>query len=243
MKKILAMVLALSMLLCGVAFAETLKVGTNPEFAPFEYVGDDGNVTGIDIDIMQAICEKIGYELQLETMSFDALIPALISGQIQASISGMTITEERAQSVLFSNPYFSATQVIIVPAEGAVVTCEADLEGKKIGVCMGYTGDLYVTDSFPTATIERYEKGMDAVQDLANGRLDAVVLDEAPAKVLADQAGTLTVLEDRLSDEQYGIAMPLDATELCEKINAALAELEADGTLQACIDKYKSTEQ
>ena len=238
MIKVLSLVLVLMLAVCSVSLAETVVFGTNPEFAPFEYIGDDGVMTGIDVEIANALCAKLGMDVQWESMAFDALIPALVSGKINATISGMTITEERKQSVLFTEPYFDATQVIIVPAEGAAVTCEADLEGKKIGVCMGYTGDLYVTDNFPTATVERYEKGMDAVTDLANGRLDAVVFDEAPAYVLAEQAGILTVLDEKLSVEQYGIALPFGSEELLEKMNAALAEMKEDVSLQACIDQF-----
>jgi polar amino acid transport system substrate-binding protein len=244
MKKIFAVLLAALVLALGaVGLAEdtTLVVGTNAEFAPFEFIGDDGQVTGIDIDLINAIGEKIGMTIQIENMSFDALIPALASGKIEATISGMTITEERKQSVLFSDPYYQASQKIIVK-EGSAIAGEADLAGKKIGVQLGTTGDLYVTEKFTDATVDRYDKGIDAVQDLVNGRLDAVVIDEEPANVFVSQAQGLVILEDRLSDEAYGIALPLGQDELLAKINQALSELKADGTLDAIYEKYKTEE-
>jgi len=227
MKKIFAVLLAALVLALGaVGLAEdtTLVVGTNAEFAPFEFIGDDGQVTGIDIDLINAIGEKIGMTIQIENMSFDALIPAL-----------------GKQSVLFSDPYYQASQKIIVK-EGSAIAGEADLAGKKIGVQLGTTGDLYVTEKFTDATVDRYDKGIDAVQDLVNGRLDAVVIDEEPANVFVSQAQGLVILEDRLSDEAYGIALPLGQDELLAKINQALSELKADGTLDATYEKYKTEE-
>lgn len=233
----LALVLALST--AGLADSATLTVGTNAEFAPFEFIGDDGNPTGIDIDLINAIGEKIGMTVKIENMSFDALIPALGSGKIDAIISGMTITEERKQSVLFSDPYYAASQKIIVK-DGSAIQAEADLAGKNIGVQLGTTGDLYVTDKFKDATVNRYDKGIDAVQDLINGKLDAVVIDEEPANVFVSQTQGLVVLADRLSAEQYGIALPLGKDDLLAKINQALADLKADGTVDAIYAKYKA---
>ena len=233
----LALVLALGM----TALAEDtgLVVGTNPEFPPFESIGDSGEVVGIDIDIINAIGEKIGMTVAIESMDFDALIPALGSGKIDAAIAGMTNTEERRKSVLFTDPYFQASQKIIVK-EGSPIAAEADLAGKHIGVQLGTTGDLYVTEKFADATIDRYNKGIDAVQDLVNGKLDAVVIDEAPAGVFVAQAPGLAILADRLSDEVYSIALPLGQDELCAKMNEALAALKADGTLDKIVASYQS---
>jgi polar amino acid transport system substrate-binding protein len=236
-----ALVLALVLAIPGMAENAPLVVGTNAEFSPFEFIGDDGNPAGIDIDLISAIGEKIGVSVQIVNMGGDALIPAMTSGKIGAIISGMTITEERKKSVQFSDPYYQASQKIIVK-DGSDIADEAGLAGKKIGVQMGTTGDLYVTDTVKDATVERYDKGIDAVQDLVNGKLDAVVIDEEPAKVFVSQAQGLSVLEDRLSDEQYGIALPLGQDELLTKINEALAELKADGTLDEIYAKYESAE-
>lgn len=238
---LVALTLALAISIPGMAESTTLVVGTNAEFAPFEFMGDDGKPTGIDMDLINAIGAKAGLTIQIENMAFDALIPALDSGKIGAVISGMTITEERKQSVLFSDPYYQASQKIIVK-DGSAIKAEADLAGKHIGVQLGTTGDLYVTDKFTDATVERYDKGIDAVQDLVNGKLDAVVIDEEPANVFVSQAQGLVVLADRLSDEQYGIALPLGQDDLLAKINQALADLKADGTLDSIYAKYKTAE-
>jgi len=152
--RILLVALALTLSMTALAEDTELTVGTNAEFAPFEFIGDDGNPTGIDIDLFNAIGEKIGMTIKFENMSFDALIPALSSGKIEAASSGMTITEERKQSVLFSDPYYQASQKIIVKADSAI-KAEADLAGKHIGVQLGTTGDLYVTHTLNDVTVER----------------------------------------------------------------------------------------
>ena len=236
---LVALALVLTMSMTGLAEGTQLIVGTNPEFPPFESIGDSGEVVGIDIDIINAIGEKIGMTVTIESMDFDALIPSLGSGKINAAIAGMTNTEERRKSVLFTDPYFQASQKIIVK-EGSPIAAEADLAGKHIGVQLGTTGDLYVTEKFADATIDRYNKGIDAVQDLVNGKLDAVVIDEAPAGVFVNQAPGLVILADRLSDEVYSIALPLGQDDLCAKMNEALAALKADGTLDKIIASYQS---
>lgn len=238
--KILLVALALILTLSTTVFAEgaALVVGTNPEFPPFESIGDSGEVVGIDIDIIGAIAERIGMTVTIEAMDFDALIPALGSGKIGVAIAGMTNTEERRKSVLFTDPYFEASQKIIVK-EGSPIAAEADLAGKHIGVQLGTTGDLYVSEAFADAAVDRYNKGIDAVQDLVNGKLDAVVIDEAPAGVFAAQAPGLVILPDRLSDEVYSIALPLGQDELCAKMNEALAALKADGTLDAIVAAHQ----
>ena len=233
-----ALIMVLTMSMTGLAEGTQLIVGTNPEFPPFESIGDNGEVVGIDIDNINAIGEKIGMTVTIESMDFDALIPAL-GGKIDAAIAGMTNTEERRKSVLFTDPYFQASQKIIVK-EGSPIAAEADLAGKHIGVQLGTTGDLYVTEKFADATIDRYNKGIDAVQDLVNGKLDAVVIDEAPAGVFVNQAPGLVILADRLSDEVYSIALPLGQDDLCAKMNEALAALKADGTLDKIIASYQS---
>ncbi len=236
---LVALALVLTLTATGLAEEAKLTVGTNPEFPPFESMGDNNEIVGIDIDIINAIGEKIGMTISMESMDFDALIPALASGKIDVAIAGMTNTEERRKSVLFTDPYYEASQKIIVK-EGSAIAAEANLAGKHIGVQMGTTGDLYVSDKFTDATIERYNKGIDAVQDLVNGKIDAVVIDEAPAGVFVKQAQGLVVLADRLSDEVYSIALPLGKDDLCAKMNEALAALKADGTLDKIVASYKT---
>ncbi len=241
--KVLALAIALMLVVSGLAMAEpkTYIVGTNPEFAPFEFVGDDGSVQGIDVDIIKAIFTKIDPENKVEilSMSFDGLIPAMISGKIDLAIAGMSVTEDRLKTVSFTDAYFDATQKIIVKT-GSDIAGEAGLEGKKIGVQMGTTGDLYVTDNVKGAEVARFDKALDAIQDVISGRLDAVVVDQGPAEAYVKQVGeALTILPDNLSEEVYAIPVKKEDTELLEQMNKALAELKEDGTIQAIIDSYK----
>ena len=238
--KLVCLVVAL-MLLTSVAYATDFVVATNPEFPPFEFVGDSGEIEGIDADIINAIIKKIDENntCVIEAMEFDALIPALVSGRINVAIAGMSVNEERKLSVNFTDPYFDAVQAIIVK-EGSDITGEADLAGKKIGVQMGTTGDLYVTDNIEGAVISRFSKGLDAAMDVMNGRLDAVVIDAAPAAEFAKVSDTLTVLPELLNsgNEQYAIALPKGEDETLAAFNKALAELKEDGTIDAILAKY-----
>ena len=245
--KALAWVLVLSLSLGVTAMAEpaTYVVGTNPEFRPFEYVDDSGEVAGIDIDIIKAVMAIVDPQAQvvIESMAFDALLPSLATGQIDMVIAGMTASDERKQSVDFTDAYFVANQAILVKADNETIAGEADLAGKKIGVVMGYTGDLYVSDNVSDASIDRYEKGVDAVQDLVAGRLDAVVIDNAPADALVASAGggakVAAIIE---TNEVYAIALPKGSDELCAKMNEALAQLTAEGAIDAIVTKFVAAE-
>lgn len=241
MKKILSLIVALMMVLSlssmALAESDVIVVGTNPEFAPFEFVGDDGTIQGIDIDLITAIAAEMGKTVKIESMDFDALIPAMVSGKIDMAIAAMTIKEDRKMSVDFSEPYFGATQSIVVK-EGSAIASAADLNGKKIGVQMGTTGDLFCTDAYPDAEVVRYTKAMDAIMDLAKGGIDAVVVDQGPAKVYGEQTPGLIVLADELSSEQYGIAMPKGSDELVAAVNAALKTLIENGKYDEILAKY-----
>lgn len=217
---------------------KVLRVGTNAEFPPFEYVGDDGQPDGFDIALIKAIGEKMGYEVVVENMEFASLVGA-IGTKIDVSIAGMTIDEERLQSVDFSDPYYDAIQYVIVP-EGSDIDCAADLEGKKIGVQLGTTGD-YAVEEIEGATAAQYNKGVDAVNDLLNGRVDCVIIDKNPALVFESEYDGIVALPSDQFDfgvEQYAIALPKGDTELANKINAALKELKEDGTYDKLVEQY-----
>lgn len=242
MKKLMAMILALGLLMgVSTAMAEAVKVGTNAEFPPFEYIGDDGTIQGFDIELIGAILTKAGMEYTVESMEFDALPAALEGGQIDIAIAGLTISEEKGKSVLFSDPYFSATQKIIVLADSAIAKAEDIKEGMKVGVQLGTTADLYVTDSMPGVVCERYSKALDAIMDMKSGRIDAVMVDSAPSAVFAQQVEGLKVLDEKLSDEQYGIAVKLGNDELMGVINSGLADLQESGEFDALYAKYFAT--
>lgn len=217
-----------------------LTVGTNAEFPPFEYVGDDGEPDGFDIALIKAIGEKLGVEVQVENMEFDSLV-ASIGSKVDVSIAGMTVTEERQKSVDFSDAYYEAVQYVILP-EGSEIAAAADLEGKAIGVQLGTTGDFIASDDIADSKVSQYNKGMDAVNDLINGKLDCVIIDKNPALVFASKfEGQLTAIDGAefgFEPEEYAIAMPKGDTALADQVNAALAEIKADGTFDKLVETY-----
>ncbi len=216
-----------------------LNVGTNAEFPPFEYVDDNGEPDGFDIALIKAIGEKMGVEVQEENMEFDALV-ASIGRKIDVAIAGMTITDERQKMVDFSNPYYIAVQYVILP-EGSAIASAEDLKGKAIGVQLGTTGDILAED-VEGAEVAQYNKALDAVNDLVNGRLDCVIVDKNPALVFETKfEGKVTAVDGAqfgFETEEYAISLPKGDTELAEKINAALQEMMEDGTFDALVEEY-----
>ena len=244
MKKILAIALICMLTLTGMAMAETLKMGTNASFPPYEFYDDEtGEIVGIDAEVAAAICEKLGYELEIVDMDFDAIIPAVTTGKIDFGMAGMTVTEERMQSVDFTTSYATGIQVVIVKEDSEITSVDdlfAEGANHKIGVQQGTTGDLYCSwdiEDEGLGSVERYKNGTDAVLALTSGKVDCVVIDNEPAKNYIAANEGLKILDTEYAVEDYAIALAKDS-ELTEKINAALEELIADGTVQAIIDKY-----
>ena len=170
-----------------------LTVGTNAEFPPFEYVGDDGEADGFDIALIKAIGEKLGVEVQVENMEFASLVTS-IGSKIDVAIAGMTVTDERKESVDFSDPYYEAVQYVILP-EGSEIATADDLVGKTIGVQLGTTGDFIASDIADT-TVSQYNKAVDAVNDLINGKVDCVIIDKNPALVFESKfEGQVTAVD------------------------------------------------
>ncbi|MCL2253366.1 MAG: basic amino acid ABC transporter substrate-binding protein [Lachnospiraceae bacterium] len=243
MKKLLVCLLAITMsvglLACGGSNSEDLIVGTNAEFPPFEYIGDNGEPDGFDIALIKAIGEKIGRNVVIENLEFSSLV-ASIGTKIDVAIAGMTVTEERKLTVDFSDPYYEAVQYVIIP-DGSSISAMADLEGLTIGVQLGTTGDFIVED-IAGATASQYQKAVDAVNDLVNGRVDCVIIDRNPALVFADKfAGQVVALPGSqfgFDAEFYAIAMPKGDTELANKINQALKDLKTDGTFDKLVSQY-----
>ncbi len=216
-----------------------LTVGTNAEFPPFEYVGDDGQPDGFDIALIKAIGEKLGVEVVVENMEFDSLVSA-IGSKTDVAIAGMTVTEERKQSVDFSEPYFNAVQHVLVP-KGSDIKTYDDLTGKTIGCQLGTTGD-FIVEEIEGATSQQYNKALDAVNDLVNGRLDAVIIDSNPAGVFAskfpDQIDDLDGADFGFEKEEYAIALPKGDTALKEAIDVAITNIKEDGTFDKLVDEY-----
>ncbi len=216
-----------------------LTVGTNAEFPPFEYVNDAGEPDGFDIALIKAIGEKLGVEVVVENMEFASLVSS-IGSKIDVSIAGMTVTEERKQTVDFSNSYYEAVQYVILPVDSPIATAE-DLKNKAIGVQLGTTGDFIASD-IEGAVVSQYNKAVDAVNDLINGRVDCVIIDKNPALVFEGKFEGQVVAVDgaqfEFEAEEYAIAMPKGDAALVEQINAALEEIKADGTFDELVKTY-----
>ncbi len=216
-----------------------LSVGTNAEFPPFEYVDDSGEPDGFDIALIKAIGEKLGVEVQVENMEFNALV-ASIGGKIDVAIAGMTVTDERKEMVDFSDSYYTAVQYVILPKDSEIAAA-ADLEGKAIGVQLGTTGD-FIAEEIAGAEVAQYNKALDAVNDLVNGRLDCVIVDKNPALVFQsrfqDQVTAVDGAQFDFEPEEYAIAIPKGDTALADQINAALKEMMDDGTFDALVKEY-----
>lgn len=219
----------------GVANAGKIIMATNAEFPPYEY-HDANSIVGIDVEIMQEIAKKMGCELVIEDIAFDSVIPEVVSGKADLGMAGMTVTEDRKQSVDFSDTYTKASQVVIVN-DASPITSPADLEGKKVGVQLGTTGDIYAED-IKDVTVERYNKGFEAVQAMSQGKIDAVIIDIEPAKVFVASTEGIKILDEAFTEEEYAIAIKKGNDKLLNNINLALAKLKEEGKLDEIIAKY-----
>ena len=214
-------------------------VGNNAEYPPFEYVDETGKIVGFDADLMAAIAEAAGFEFELVNTRWDGIFVALASGEFDAVMSAATITEERLQTVDFSDPYFNAGQMIAVRADETAIKTDADLAGKKVGVQLGTTGDIWLTEE-TGAEVMRYDENTLAFQALAAGDVDAAVADSTTAIeiVKANPGMKLKMLEGVYTDEYYGIAVRKDRPEVLAAINAGLAAAKASGKYDEIYDKW-----
>ena len=216
---------------------ETLTMATNAEFPPYEYKEGD-KVVGIDAEVAQAIADKLGMKLEIVDTKFDAIIPGVQSGKYDMGMAGMTVTPDREQSVAFSDSYATGIQSIIVKQGSAIKSVDDLSEKTKIGVQLGTTGDIYAKDDFGDEAVQEYDKGADAVQALLAGKIDCVIIDNEPAKSFVAANEGLEILKTSYAEEDYAICFKKDNTELQTKVNDALKELIADGTLQKIVNKY-----
>lgn len=216
-----------------------LVMATNAEFPPYEYHEGD-KIVGIDVEICQAIADEMGKKLVIEDMAFDSVITSVYTGKADIGAAGLTITEDRLKNINFSTPYTTAAQVIIVPGDSDIASPD-DLTGKKVGVQLGTTGDIYA-DDIQDATVERYNKGYEAVQALLQGKIDAVMIDNEPAKVYVAQNPELKIVDEAFTYEEYAIAVAKDNEELLNEVNSAIAKLKESGKLDEIINKYISAD-
>ena len=214
---------------------KTLTMATNAEFPPFEYLEGE-EIVGADVDMAKAVAEKIGCELEITNLDFDAALAGVSTGKYDIAVAGITASEERKKSMNFSDNYFVASQSIVVKADSDIKGKD-DLEGKTISCQEGTTGEQYLLDN--KYNVQSFKTGAEGITALTTGKVDALVIDNAVAKALsAEQNGATVVLDEALTDESYAIALQLGNDELTQKINGALKELKEDGTLKKIFEKY-----
>ncbi|MCR4649626.1 MAG: basic amino acid ABC transporter substrate-binding protein [Lachnospiraceae bacterium] len=243
MKKLFGLAAGVLMVLSLAACAKEQKelvMATNAEFPPYEFHSETQEIVGIDVEICQAIADELGRKLVIEDMAFDSVITSVYTGKADIGAAGLTITEDRLKNINFSTPYTTAAQVIIVQ-EGSDIASPDDLTGKTIGVQLGTTGDIYAED-IEGATLERYNKGFEAVQALLQGKIDAVIIDNEPANVFVSQNEGLVIVDEAFTYEEYAIAIAKDNEQLLNEVNAAIAKLKESGKLDEIINKYISAD-
>ena len=242
MKKVLCLAASVLMMVSLVACTsktDELVMATNAEFPPYEYHQGD-KIVGIDVEICQAIADEMGRKLVIEDMGFDSIITSVYTGKADLGVAGLTITEDRLKNINFSTPYAKATQVIIV-SEDSDIKSPDDLVGKTIGVQTGTTGDVYAAD-IEKVKLERYNKGFEAVQALTQGKIDAVIIDNEPAKVYVSQNDELKIVDEAFTEEEYAIAVAKENDELLNEVNSAIAKLKESGKLDEIVNKYISAD-
>ena len=255
MKKIiviaLALVMVMSLAACGGASGATLAevqkagkltIATSPDFPPFEALGEDGSVVGIEIDIMNLICQKLGVELDIQQIDFESVLPGVQAGKYDVGVSGISVTPKRQENALFTDPYCLAAQAIVV-VDGSAVTCKADLEGKTIAVQTGTTAETYCMEN--GYTISSFTANNDAQSALLTGKVDAWVIDDLTAADMvkaynAENGDTLVILEEALTTEPYAFAFCFGSEDLVEEINGIIAELLANGTIAEIFAKHEA---
>ncbi len=262
---ILAVIAIAASFLCFAGCGEkkedkVLDMATNAAFPPYEFKADDGNFAGIDVEIAGKIAEKLGMELKIHDVEFDTIVGGVQTGKFDMGMAGMTVTDERKQSVNFTDTYATGIQAVIVKEDSTYTSYEdfytgfddegnpvATKEGIKIGVQQGTTGDIYCSDvpgkwGFGDANVVRYKTGADAVLNLKNGKVTAVIIDNEPAKSFVAANEGLKILDGAYTEEDYAICVSKDNNELLESINKALKELIADGTVASIVEKYIPSE-
>ena len=213
-----------------------LIMSTNAAFPPFEMVADDGSFEGFDVEVADAIAKKLGLELEVDDMEFDAALLAVQENKSDIVMAGVSVTEDRLMVMNFTDYYFSSTQKVIVK-EGSDVTMD-NLGEKMIGVQRATTGHIFVSDTYGESQVTPYDNGASAVQALLNGQVDCVVIDANPAQEFVDSNPGLVLLDGDLAEDNYAIGVNKENTALLDAINQALKDLNEDGTIPAIYDKY-----
>ena len=260
MKKIICLLIAVLMMIscfagCGsageastdklqaVKAAGKLVMATSPDFPPFESLTPDGEVFGIEVEIMKLVCEKLGVELEIKQMSFDSVLPGVQAGKYDVGVSGISVTPAREKNVLFTTPYCLAAQAIVV-LEGSEVTCKADLDGKKISLQSGTTAETFCLEN--NYDISPFSANSDAQMALTTGKVAAWVIDDLTAKEMVDAYNAddpdtkLVILDEAMTTEPYAFAFQKGSETLVAEIDKILKDLIADGTIAALFKEYNA---
>ena len=218
-----------------------LIMSTNAAFPPYEMTNDAGEFEGIDVEMAGEIAKRLGLELEIDDMDFDSALLAVQQGKSDIAMAGITVSDDRLLVMDFSDSYANGVQVIIVPEDSDIASPD-DLEGKLIGTQRATTGNIYCVDEYGEDAVITYDNGLTAVQALTNGQLDCVIIDNAPAQSFVEANPGLKILDTAFAEEDYAIGVAKGNTQLLDAINSILAEMEADGTTQAIVDKYITAE-
>ena len=231
----------------SVVEAGKLHMSTNAAFPPYEMTTDDGGFEGIDVEVADAIAQKLGLELVVDDMGFDAALTAVQTGQSDIAMAGITVTEDRLEVMDFSDSYATGVQVVIVPEDSPIQTLDDLANAEMIGCQAATTGYIYASDTpenggYGEDHVTAYENGALAVMALVNGQIDAVIIDNEPAKAFVEANEGLKILDTPWVEEEYAIGVAKGNTDLLDAINAVMEELKADGTFQSIVDKYITAE-
>ena len=219
-----------------------LHMATNAAFPPYEMTSDNGGYEGIDVEIATMIAQKLGLELVVDDMEFSSVITSVQSGKSDIAMAGLTVTEERKQNIDFTDSYATGVQVVIVPEGSDIQTVDDLSNDKMIGVQDGTTGYFYCSDDYGEDHITSYTNGAMAIEALKGGKVDAVVIDNEPAKAFVAVNDGLKILDTEYIVENYAIGVSKDNPALCEAVNNALKDLISDGSVQLIVDKYITAE-
>ena len=230
--------------LAAIQASGKLIVALEGAWQPWSYHDESDTLVGYDVEVSRAIAEKLGMKLEVVDIAFDSIVSGVQAGKYDMGMAGMTVNEERLEQVNFSDSYATGVQVVIVKDDSAITSVDdlfADGASTVVGTQAGTTGFIYATSDIEDAglgTVKSFGKTTDAVEALKNGQVDCVILDNEPAKALVAANEGLHILDTEYAVEDYAIAIAKENTDLLEKVNKALSELTADGTLQSIVDKY-----
>ncbi len=240
MRKFLMLAVAAMLTLGSFVRAGEIVVGTNAEFMPFEFTDDNNNIIGYDIDVIMAVAKAAGISATMHNQAFDTLIEGLQTGRLDAVISGMTITDARKEKIDFSEPYYNAAQVIVVQNKTKGITKIEDIKGKLVGVQLGTTGDIMSEEVMGenNPDLKKFRKYNEVFTELSLGRIDAVVVDLPVAEAYVKKMPGIYISSDKMSEEQYGIAVKKGNKALLDKINEGLKKIRESGEYDAITAKW-----